>query len=93
MSLQNCLGNRTSWCLGNLFAVGNASSNYFFRLYDAQKYVATLFKFVLQIFNSRAIVITSRLFEVEPKDTFCEENRKENACYKQLFHAKIMDSF
>ena len=89
MSLQNCLGNRTSWCLGNLFAVGNASSNYFFRLYDAQKYVATLFKFVFHT----PIVITCRLFEVEPKNTFCEENRKENACYKQLFHAKIMDSF
>ena len=57
---------------GKFFAIGNVSSNSFFRLDDARKYVAILFRFGFQIFNSGTIAIACRLFEKEPKKTFTQ---------------------
>lgn len=87
--LANMLDKSDFVVLGKFFAIGNASCNSFFRLDDVRKYVATLFRFVFQIFNSRTIVITCLFFEKPPKNTFCKGERMENANFSELSHAKI----
>ena len=66
---------------GKFFAIGNVSSNSFFRLDDARKYVAILFRFGFQIFNSGTIAIACRLFEKRTQENIY-------ASFRKLSHAK-----